>query len=68
MDENMYRQILKKRALDRWENEGGRAYADPRVEQAEFLQTSERGHYSTGNSKVGEPTDQVVNKEVTYEN
>lgn len=67
MDEKIYRQMAKMRALDRWENEGGKAFADPREEPKQVLQMSGRAHYGAGSSKVLEQTDQVMNMEIAYE-
>ena len=64
----MYRQILKKRALERWENEGGRAFADPTGEPKQVLQMSGRAHFSAGNSRVEEQTDDLGHQEIAYEN
>lgn len=47
MPDNISRQRLEKRALDRWENEGGRLYADPKSDSPDKLASGDNAAQTT---------------------
>ena len=66
MEEQIYRQILRMRALDRWENEGGSVDPHQRA-MATGSSTEQRsvGNNTTQDSQVQEKTDHIGRQEGT---
>jgi hypothetical protein len=70
MSDCITRKRLRKKVLDRWENEGGRISTDP-AGADECVQTSDaesevdQQSAPQGNSKVGAPTSPKKNRKLT---
>lgn len=61
MDDDLTRILLKKKVLDRWENEGGRILADPAGADERRPKSNHEGEFhrpsgSFGNPAVSPPT------------